>query len=76
MHNILTFSTFLSEGAARLSAKTAALKGPLHELLVGKHLNQGNFPEDYRVEGKKPEDGYNMWSERIGRKAARKANKK
>jgi hypothetical protein len=27
-------------------------------------------------EGKKPEDGYNMWSERIGRKAARKANKK
>jgi|LauGreDrversion4_2_1035121.scaffolds.fasta_scaffold112220_2 hypothetical protein len=27
-------------------------------------------------EGKKPEDGYNFWSERVARKAARKANKK
>jgi hypothetical protein len=65
MHNILTFSTFLSEGAARLSAKTAALKGPLHELLVGKHLNQGNFPEDYRVEGKKPEDIHHDYATQV-----------
>ena len=27
-------------------------------------------------EGKKPEDGYNFWSERVSRKVARKANKK
>jgi hypothetical protein len=30
--------------------------GKIHEILVGKHLNGGNFPEDYRVEGKRPVD--------------------
>jgi len=30
--------------------------GKIHEILVGKHLNNGSHPEDYRVEGKKPED--------------------
>lgn len=30
--------------------------GKIHEILVGKHLNKGSFPEDYRVEGKRPVD--------------------
>lgn len=70
MSNFLTFSTFLdgtmlSEGAARASSRTAALKGPLHELLLGKHLNNGNFPEDYRVEGKKPEDIHHDYATQV-----------
>jgi hypothetical protein len=65
MHNILTFSTFLSEGAARQTSKVAALKGPLHELLVGKHLNNGNLPEDYRADGKRPEDIHHEYATQI-----------
>ena len=70
MNNIVTFLTFLdesvlTEGAVRESAKIAALKGPLHELLLGKHLNNGNFPEDYRVEGKKPEDIHHDYATKV-----------
>jgi len=43
-----------------ISTKSAAdSAGKVHEILVGKHMNGGKFPEDYRVEGKKPVDIHN-----------------
>lgn len=62
--NFLT-ELFLIEGAAKATAKAAALKGPLHELLVGKYLNNGKMPEDHRVEGKRPQDVHHDYATQI-----------
>ena len=65
---------FLLEGNNPEAAKKAAKLGPLHEILVGQHLNGGNFPEDYRVEGKRPEDIHHEYAKEIfGKDYKRKA---
>ena len=49
---------FLMEAkkAKEISAKNRADSlGKIFELLHGKHLNGGKFPEDYRAEGRKPD---------------------
>jgi len=84
MSNILKFNEFkarlnegfefLFEGNTPEAAKKAAKMGPLHEILVGQHLNGGSFPEDYRVEGKRPEDIHHEYAKDIfGKDYKRKA---
>lgn len=55
---MLGFLEFLSEAKLKpISTKNPAdSAGKVHEILAGKHINGGNFPEDYRVEGKRPVD--------------------
>lgn len=55
---MLKFIQFIFEAKSNpISTKNPAdSAGKVHEILVGKHLNGGNFPEDYRVEGKRPSD--------------------
>lgn len=58
---MLNFIEYLIEAKVKpISTKNASdSAGKVHEILVGKHLNNGNFPEDYRVEGKRPVDIHN-----------------
>jgi len=69
---MLQFSEFLIEAKkpSPISTKNPAdSHGKIHEILVGKHLNGGNFPEDYRVEGKRPVDIHNAHAAaRFGKK--------
>lgn len=39
--------------------------GKIWEILKGKHYNNGNFADDFRVEGKKPEDIHNIMAEKL-----------
>ena len=63
---MLNFLEYLREGfLIEAKSKPISTKNPsdsfgkIHEILVGKHLNNGSFPEDYRVEGKRPVDIHN-----------------
>lgn len=68
---------FLMESNDPDAASKAAKMGPLHEILVGQHLNGGNFPEDHRVEGKRPEDMHHEYAKSIfGKDYKRKAGYK
>ena len=55
---MLKFIEYIIEAKIKpISTKNASdSAGKVHEILVGKHLNGGKFPEDYRVEGKRPSD--------------------
>lgn len=55
---MLGFLNFLIEAKKNKEGKaiTGDAAGKLFELLKGKFQNRGNFPEDHRVEGKKPKD--------------------
>ena len=55
---MLKFSQYIIEAKVKpISTKNVAdSTGKVHEILVGKHLNGGSPPEDYRVEGKRPSD--------------------
>ena len=54
---MLNYSTLLE---AKISTKSKAdSEGKVWETLVGKHLNNGAFPEDHREKGKSPEQVHN-----------------
>ena len=68
---MLGFLDFLIEAKEKpISTKNPSDSyGKIHEILVGKHLNGGSFPEDYRVEGKRPVDIHNAHAvARFGKK--------
>lgn len=68
---MLGFLDFLIEAKVKpISTKNPSDSyGKIHEILVGKHLNNGSFPEDYRVEGKRPVDIHNAHAvARFGKK--------
>jgi hypothetical protein len=55
---MLNFLQYIIEAKIKpISTKNASdSAGKVHEILVGKHLNGGTPPEDYRVEGRRPSD--------------------
>lgn len=62
---MLNFFDFLLEAKKEGKAITGDSAGKLFELLKGKVQNRGKFPEDHRVEGKKPKDIHDITASKL-----------
>ena len=63
---MISFSEFLLEAKKKKErSKLGDSAGKLFELLKASHQNNGEFPEDYRAEGKKPADIYHKTGKKL-----------